>query len=169
MSIRAISWAFDQTCGSPTAKLILIKLADNANDHGSCWPSIDYMADHCELSRTAIKENIDKLVALGLVEVTPRYRNNLQQSNNYQLKIPNNIRRSPSGPCRSPSDPLGGRQVTTEPSVEPKITPTAKPADKPVDNSTLDSNLRRKGETAVDMVDRWKREFETVKPDPTKH
>ena len=39
MSGKVVGWAMEQITGSPTAKLVLIKLADNANEHGICWPS----------------------------------------------------------------------------------------------------------------------------------
>jgi hypothetical protein len=37
--------------GNPIRKLVLIKLADNANDSGECWPSYKHIADHCECSK----------------------------------------------------------------------------------------------------------------------
>lgn len=42
MSLRALVWAFGQirdgNVGKDSAKLILLKLADRANDDGTCWP-----------------------------------------------------------------------------------------------------------------------------------
>ncbi|MFS1524472.1 helix-turn-helix domain-containing protein, partial [Microbulbifer sp. 2304DJ12-6] len=37
--------------GNPLRKLVLLKLADNANDQGECWPSYQHVADQCEISR----------------------------------------------------------------------------------------------------------------------
>ena len=54
MSIRTLDWAFKQKCKSPAQKLVLIKLADNANDDGKCWPSQRYVAEHCEMSRQTV-------------------------------------------------------------------------------------------------------------------
>ena len=87
MSIRAINWAFEQKVGSASAKLVLIKLADNANDDGVCWPSHRYMEQHCELSRTAIKENIKKLVALDLLTIQERFKDGVQLPHVYHLNI----------------------------------------------------------------------------------
>ncbi|HBW9515988.1 TPA: helix-turn-helix domain-containing protein [Klebsiella pneumoniae] len=53
--------------GNPIRKLVLIKLADNANDSGECWPSYKYIADHCECSKSAVRDHIDALISMGLL------------------------------------------------------------------------------------------------------
>lgn len=52
---------------SPSAKFVLISLADNANDHGACWPSISTICTRTCLGRTAVIEAIKQLELLGLV------------------------------------------------------------------------------------------------------
>lgn len=44
--------------GNSLRKLVLIKLADNANDKGECWPSYQHIADQCECSRTAVRKGV---------------------------------------------------------------------------------------------------------------
>jgi hypothetical protein len=52
MSIRAMNWAWDVLL-PPTAKLVLLALADIADDAGSCWPSQNVIAAKCSVtSRT---------------------------------------------------------------------------------------------------------------------
>lgn len=53
--------------GNPIRKLVLIKLADNANDNGECWPSYQHIADHCECSRSAVRTHIDALIGMGVL------------------------------------------------------------------------------------------------------
>ncbi|QLO91463.1 helix-turn-helix domain-containing protein [Enterobacter sp. RHBSTW-00975] len=53
--------------GNSLRKLVLIKLADNANDKGECWPSYQHIADQCECSRTAVRNHIDALEEMGLI------------------------------------------------------------------------------------------------------
>jgi hypothetical protein len=53
--------------GSPLRKLVLIKLADNANDLGECWPSYQHIADQCEMSRRSVMMHIDVLCKGGLI------------------------------------------------------------------------------------------------------
>lgn len=49
----------------PKAKAVLISLADNANDAGHCWPSIDTIAARTCLSRDSVMRAIRELEALG--------------------------------------------------------------------------------------------------------
>ena len=54
--------------GNSLRKLVLIKLADNANDKGECWPSYQHIADQCECSKTAVRNHIDALEDMGLIK-----------------------------------------------------------------------------------------------------
>lgn len=49
----------------PTQKAVLISLADNANDEGFCWPSIDAISERTCFGRTAVIESIKWLEAHG--------------------------------------------------------------------------------------------------------
>ena len=69
MSIKIMNKVWDTHCETHTQKLILISLADNANDQGVCWPSIDYMALRCDLSRQAVINQIEHLTKLGFIKV----------------------------------------------------------------------------------------------------
>ena len=67
MSMTLMAKAMGIKVGSHLRKLVLIKLADNANDKGECWPSYQHVADQCECSKSAVKNHIAALVALGLL------------------------------------------------------------------------------------------------------
>ncbi|KAB1419431.1 helix-turn-helix domain-containing protein [Salmonella enterica subsp. enterica serovar Schwarzengrund] len=67
MSMNLMAKAMSIKVGNPLRKLVLIKLADNANDNGECWPSYQHIADHCECSKSAVKEHISALIKLGLM------------------------------------------------------------------------------------------------------
>lgn len=67
-------------------KLVLIKLADNANDNGICWPSIKHIADQCEMSTRTVQRHLKDLSDAGFIHVEERRRNNfVNQSNLYTL------------------------------------------------------------------------------------
>ena len=74
MSIRMISAAIDLDL-SPSDKLILILLANNANDEtGDCWPSQSYLAKRSGLSLGHVNRVIKRLKSEGFVEIIPQYR-----------------------------------------------------------------------------------------------
>ena len=86
MSLNTLSWAWEQEL-PPTQKLILISLADHANQDGECWSSIKRLAKFTGLSRAAVKNNIRKLEETGLVKREARTRENSKHntSNKYFL------------------------------------------------------------------------------------
>jgi len=49
----------------PSPKAVLISLADNANDHGYCWPSITTICERTCLGKTAVIEAIKWLEQAG--------------------------------------------------------------------------------------------------------
>lgn len=59
--------------GSPLRKLVLIKLADNANDQGECWPSYKHIADQCEIDRRTAMRHVDDLEAQGFLKKEIRF------------------------------------------------------------------------------------------------
>lgn len=59
--------------GSPLRKLVLIKLADNANDQGECWPSYKHIADQCEIDRRTAMRHVDDLEAQGFLKKEMRF------------------------------------------------------------------------------------------------
>lgn len=114
-------WAFDQECPSPAAKLVLIKLADHADDDGKCWPSQSGIARDCGLSRQTVNEQIGKLVQLGLIEREQRFSESGQQANVYFLLCRNNrhpLSAEPTPPL-SPQTTPPVASDDTEPSIEP--------------------------------------------------
>ncbi len=62
--IQAKCWPLQMP---PTPKAVLISLADNANDHGECWPSLPTIAMRTCFSERAIRNAIDWLEAHGLL------------------------------------------------------------------------------------------------------
>lgn len=75
--------------GNPLRKLVLIKLADNANDMGECWPSYQHIADQCEIGRSTVKVHIRELEKCGLLRREFRRKGELNQSNLFHLSLMN--------------------------------------------------------------------------------
>ena len=62
MSLRALSWAWEQELTNPSEKLVLLAIADHANDDGMCWPSMSHVANRCLLSTRQIQRITEQLV-----------------------------------------------------------------------------------------------------------
>jgi len=134
MSLRAMMWAFDQKTGSPVTKLILLKLADNANEAGVCWPSLNTIARHSEVDRSTVIRHIKNLVDMGLVRIIHRYQEGVALSNHYHLifegsgTVPPGDAEDEQGsgtvplPVVAKKDHGGGR-VPPKPVIEPVIQP----------------------------------------------
>ncbi|MFX0834536.1 helix-turn-helix domain-containing protein [Escherichia coli] len=71
-------------------KLVLLKLADNANDNGECYPSYHHIAKECEISKRTAMRAVDSLCEKGLLIKQPRYLigGKEQTSNFYVIVLP---------------------------------------------------------------------------------
>lgn len=82
-----MSWAFEQTT-PPVSKLVLLALADHADDNGVCWPGLLGLAGKTCLTRRTLLRHLNTLRRLGLVKVIPRHdHNGRQRSNFYHLPL----------------------------------------------------------------------------------
>lgn len=72
MSFSAMSWASKQKVKTASQKLVLLMLANYADDEDKCWPSKKTLADVCCLSKAAICSNILKLEESGFLSVEKR-------------------------------------------------------------------------------------------------
>lgn len=138
MSMTLMAKAMAIKTGNPIRKLVLIKLADNANDYGECWPSYKHIADHCECSKSAVRDHIDALISMGLLvkENRPGVKNGKGNASNlYCMKLdnpmpPKSIAPMPSESTGMPTEsippmPCGGTRTSHsfEPVIEPKDPP----------------------------------------------
>jgi len=124
MAINVLSWAFQQSVPSPTAKLVLIALADHANADGECWPSMGRIAQIAGISDRQVSRHIQTLVDAGLVEkVDRRRRNGYLGSWNYRVLYQTPVTARDQAPTGHQGQLLGDASVRTEPSVEPSVVP----------------------------------------------
>ena len=85
MSIRLISAVFDNRNLGPTERLIMLALADHADDSGRCYPSVQRIAQRTGLSLRAVQINIRKLEAQGFVRVVTSGRRG--RANDYFINL----------------------------------------------------------------------------------
>jgi hypothetical protein len=74
MSWKATAWAERQKTGSPARKVLLLVLANYANEDGICWPSQQKLSKGCEQSVDTVQRNLRRLAADGFVTSESRPR-----------------------------------------------------------------------------------------------
>lgn len=89
LSIEAVAWAFKQGITPAAKKFVLVALADNADQHGICFPSYTHIQEKTSLSRRAVIDNIQALAEEGIIEKVGRARANSSTTTNaYRIPIP---------------------------------------------------------------------------------
>lgn len=108
---------------SPSQKAVLISLADNANDHGVCWPSIPTIAKRTCLSERTVQQAIKWLVDAGAVSAQERVGRSTVYTVTPHLFDP----RSSFTPAAAAPPKLTAQppQLTTEPPQQLHPTPAA--------------------------------------------
>jgi len=83
-----------------TDRLMLLALADNANDKGYCWPSIDTMRVRCGLhSRRGARKVLERLAVAGYIErITRPGRSNVYRLSAKKLSVPDEEGEEPAFP-----------------------------------------------------------------------
>lgn len=67
MSHAATNWAITRRGLKPAARIVLWHLADCHNPKLGCFPSQEWLADACEMSRSTINLHLEKLEEAGLI------------------------------------------------------------------------------------------------------
>lgn len=141
----------------PTQKLVLLALADNANDEGVCWPSRENISDKTGLTTKAITDAVNALKESGILS-TQKMRGNRNQ---YQIS--SNLGLAPvvtlSDHSSNPRSPL----VVTEgayssnlgllPIYRTNQEPPLEPTKEPVSHTYADVDIL---EPVCKPVDEWK-------------
>jgi hypothetical protein len=126
MSVMAMTWAWEQNIPAPS-KLVLMALADHADDSGRGWPGINRIASKCGMSRRTVQRHITALSEQQLIAVDRQRRrdNGSQTSNIYQLPI-GGVSFCHGGDVTG--DTGGVSQLSPpEPSLEPSVETTTIP------------------------------------------
>jgi len=114
MSIEALTWAFKQKLDDPTAKLVLLGIADKYNeDRGYAWPSVERLADMADCTERTVSRKLALLQEVGLIQIL----HNPPQTNRYFL--PTLTECHPDTRCHG--NPDTGDGVTLTPDVSQTI------------------------------------------------
>jgi len=152
VSVHVSSWAWKQPVKNPTAKLVLLKLADAANDDGICWPFQKTIAEQIGITDRQVRTHLNALAAAGLISIEQHYREDGGKSYCVYEVIGYTHRKSASGTPEA-SDPGHRKHASAlaratvrktlepEPSIEPD--PHSPPTPKTVDRKPVTDDEKR--------------------------
>lgn len=125
MSISAMAWALKQNVGSPTRKLVLLAIANYADENGKCWPSQERLCQDTELGERTIRDALKGLEADGYITRTSRHVNgNKRQTDILQL-VDGHRQELPVAP------PANGSKSHRQMAPKPPAAPAGKPSIEP--------------------------------------
>ena len=114
-------WAWHQAL-KPVPKLVLMALADAADDQGVCWPSVATVAVKVGVSTRTVRRVMHALISRELLTAEQRYRSDGSCSSNwYRLLLDGGDNLSPA-PDRRDSTPGPGCQGDPDTRVIPGTT-----------------------------------------------
>lgn len=173
MSMELMVKAFKTNVGNPLRKLVLIKLADNANDKGECWPSYQHVADQCEISRTTVKTHVRALEEMGMLTREFRRKGELNQSNIFRINLDNPIpvARGGAGDALGREMPEVGQELPEggagaalggRAGADPRISHSLEPVNEPVIESKSIGTSAKAAEPSRTGKQEYSPEFETT-------
>ena len=102
MSFHCTKWAWQQLL--PHAeKIVLLALAEHADDRNECFPSMATLAEECGMSRRNVLRVVERLAENKLIFVRKRVTAHGKSSHDYTL---NTAVIRPKTPCDSQSHPV---------------------------------------------------------------
>lgn len=119
MSIDALRWAFKLSAiSAPGPKFVLVVLADYADEDGSCYPSVEKIAERTAIGRSTVRKHLDWLETEGWIS-RERQRTATGELRGYRYKI------TPTGsPALKSSGGPALKSSNTSAQNERSLTPT---------------------------------------------
>lgn len=165
MSIELMTKVWKTDVGPATRRLVLLALADSANDDGVCWPSVETLARKAGCGVSSARRACQELEADGFLVREERDANGRQRSNLYRLSLSAiegaQIERAPklSGTGR-PDRAGGGAQIERQnPNRETKegtpTTETSPPADGGLFPAPLEPAAPKPEELLAEEFEAW--------------
>jgi hypothetical protein len=105
MSWEALYYTTKKKAGKSSDKLVLLMLANLADENGFSFPSHAYLARVTEMGERTVQRSLDRLVSSGIITKEKRFNENGQTSNGYTI-IMEDVKLTPTP-----------RQIDTPPSV----------------------------------------------------
>lgn len=120
MSIQAVGWVLDHSQAEGLDRLVLISLANHANQDGFCWPAQRTIAREAGVSHGTVGNCVASLVTIGEIEVVNN--GDSRRSATYRILYPSAhvVGAAPNPGVGAAPNPGLGRTVMNrhEPSAE---------------------------------------------------
>lgn len=118
-----------------TVQSVYFWICDHADAGGECWPSIKTLAKEAGCSERTVDAAVKRLVELGILTKSNRFKDNEQQTNIYQINL---VSAPPSATIAPPlAQPLRTElnPIRTQSNITAKAVFTIEPEDKPRKNT----------------------------------
>jgi hypothetical protein len=121
MSVKVMSQVWESEGLSPTERLILLSLADHADDAGTCYPSIKRLSHRTGLSERAVQGALKRLSDAGWLEI--RLNAGPRGCNMFTVSPPQEMHPAGNAPPQQvPGPPQQVRQTPAAGAPEPSGT-----------------------------------------------
>ncbi|TKU19647.1 helix-turn-helix domain-containing protein, partial [Citrobacter sp. wls829] len=90
MSRHATEWAWKTNPGSSSLKLILLSMADRADEYNLCYPSIERLVTDTSLNKKTVQSGLISLIGMGLISDTGERKGATRRVRVFSLNIPKN-------------------------------------------------------------------------------
>ena len=86
MSFQAMAWAVKQDTKSPVSKLVLLMIANYADEKGEAYPSQDHLAKLCQCTRVSVNKHVKDLERGKYLSIR-KTKNGMFGYNTYTLNL----------------------------------------------------------------------------------
>jgi len=101
MSIKVMSWVWEQDL-PPLDKIVLMAIADHADDDGYAWPGMKRIAEKCSMEKRTVQRHVEKLQEQQLLKVESRQRTDGSSSSNGYTVVMNGTKEEGVTLCHPP-------------------------------------------------------------------
>lgn len=154
---------FRNVHGIPSGRrMLLVVLADFANDEGLCWPSIKSLAENADLGERHVSAELKELAKAGYITIEEVSG----KSNHYRIHPPEGMNHSSGvkkakGMNHSSGVNHSASRTTVHPTPEPQFTP----GDEPQFTQTINRTIKEPLDIAPTSISRKTKKVPSAIPD----
>lgn len=107
MSIKHMTLVWEHSKHEGSALLLLLAIADCANEQGEAWPGHKFLAQRIRLSRSSVQYLLPKIIASKELKVIHQGGSGTADTNHYRINIKGQPADTKTKSQGQPADPLG--------------------------------------------------------------